>query len=508
MPGLKPADWHFPGLTLFGALFLAGIVTYLEGLVRADRLSGVTREWDSWAFWMPKAKSLYFFDRLDADFLQQLPQLASYPPGMALLQAGAFHSMGSADVVSLHVQYWFLAAGFCAAVIGLLAGRVSQAILFPVLLLFLVAPSLVERATTLYADVPLGYLVAVAALLLLLWIDDRQTWQLGAATILLAGAMLTKREGLLFTACVLVAAFAASWTARRSLWKPLAACAVVAVALALPWRIWFTAEGLEGDGPDAGYLGAFTYLERVWPSLRLAFGTLFEDELWRVGPFVAVGAIAAAAIAGAWRMAVYSTVFLGLAIAGATWTTWAYTALPISRSDALNPIVRITGTTVLVLAALTPVVLQGAWSAHRADREREPGLGLPVRDAFLWKSRWLWAIVAVGVLSHPGAMLVGYSGSGLPGGAPRFIASDDCVAEPAPDRDVRVVVGYAGSYPEAESMRRQAAEAGLDDVEVAKDGCGRLRVFVDGVSADEASRTLSAARDAALEPTLELDPDG
>ncbi len=284
-PGLRPPGWRFPALTLFGAGFVAGIVVYFEALLRADRLSGITREWDSWAFWMPKAQSLYFFDRLEADFLEQLPQLASYPPGMAFIQSGAFHAMGSADTASLHVQYWFLAAGFVGAVIGLLATRVHEAILFPVLLLFLVSPSLLERVTTLYADVPLGYLIAVAALLVLLWILDRETWQLAAATILLAGAMLTKREGLLFAACVLLAAFVATWREWRTLWKLVAVCGVVAFALTAPWRIWFTAEGLESDGPDAGYVGAFGYLERVRPSFELAVETLFASDLWRVGPY-------------------------------------------------------------------------------------------------------------------------------------------------------------------------------------------------------------------------------
>lgn len=507
-PGMLPPGWRLPGLTLFSALFVAGIVVYIQALIRADRLSGVVDEWDSWAFWMPKAKSLYFFERLDADFLTQLPQLPSYPPGLALIQAGAFHAIGSADTVSLHVQYWFFALGFVAAVVGLLAGRVRQAILFPILLALLVSQSLVERITTVYADVPLGYLTAVGALLVALWMKEQKTWQLGAATILLAGGMLTKREGLLFAACVFLAGFVATSTEWRRLWRPLAASALIAFALTLPWRIWFTAYGLEGDGPDSGYVGAFGYLERVWPSLRLAFTTLFHGDLWRVAPFVAVAAIVLAAIAGAWRISVYAACFLGLALAGATWASWAYTALPISRDDALNPIIRITGTTVLVLGTLTPLLLEGAWSA-RAERPQAAKPGTPLRDALVWKSPWLWSIVLVGLLSHPGAMLVGYSGSGLPGGAPRWPGYSDCITAPVAGRSARVVVGYADSYPDAIAMRNRAVAAGLEGTEVARDGCGRLRVFVDDVTTIGATQTLVAeARAARLEPTVESDPDG
>jgi hypothetical protein len=506
-PGLRPPNWRVPGLTLFGALFVAGIVVYFEALFRADRLSGLTREWDSWAFWMPKAESLYFFDRLDASFLQALPQLASYPPGLAFIQAGAFHAMGSADTTSLHVQYWFFAVGFVGAVVGLLAGKVHEAILFPILLLFLVAPSLVERTTTLYADVPLGYLIAGAALLVLLWALEREPWLLASGTILLAGAMLTKREGLLFSGFVVLAGLVVTWSDRR-LWRPLLGAAVVAFVVTVPWRIWFTVEGLQGDGPDSGYLGAFSYLERVRPSFDLAVRTLFGEDLWRVGPYVAVAGIVFAAIAGAWRVAVYSAVFLGLAIVGATWATWAYTALPITQHESQNPIIRITGTTVLVLAVLTPLLLQHAWSAHRPARDPDPALGTTARDALVWRSPWLWAIVGVGLLSHPGAMLVGYSGSGLPGGAPVFISSGDCVAAPAPGRDARLVIGYATSYPEARALQARGSAAGIRNVSVEKDGCGRLRVYADDVTSAEVTRAMSVARKAALEPTVEADPDG
>jgi hypothetical protein len=508
-PGLRPPGWRFPGLTLFGALFVAGIVVYFEALFRADRLSGITREWDSWAFWMPKAKSLYFFGKLEPSFLELLPQLPSYPPGMSLIQSGAFHVMGSADTVSLHAQYWFFAAGFVAAIVGLLAGRVHQAILFPLLLLFLVSQSLVERITTVYADVPLGYLVAVAALLLVLWMTDRETWQLAATTILLSGAMLTKREGLLFAACVLVAAFVATCTEWRTLWRPLGLTALGAVALTLPWRIWFTVNGLESDGPESGYLGAFGHLDRVWPSLRLAVSALTEIDFWRVAPFVGFAAIVLAAIAGAWRASVYAATFVGLAIAGATWVTWAHTSLPIVRDDAQNPIIRVTGTPVLVLAALTPFLLERAWSQLRAGEPRPPSSATPVRDAFLWKSPWLWTIVAVGALSHPGAMLAGYSGSGLPGGAPLFLASSDCALEPVPGGRVRVVVGYTESLPEALALRAQAADAGLEQAEIAKDGCGRVRVYADGLLPAAAAQAVAdLAATGTLRPTLEHDPGG
>jgi hypothetical protein len=502
-PGLRPPGWRFPRISVFVALFVAGIVVYFEALFRADRLAGVAREWDSWANWLPKSKALYLSGRLDIEFLMLLPQLPSYPPGPATIQAGAFHAMGSADTVTLHVQYWFFAVGFAVAVIGLLAQRVHHAILFPVLLTLLVAPSLVDWITTVYADLPLGYLIALAALLVILWIEEKESWQLAAATVLLSGAMLTKREGMLFAVCVLLAGFVASFADRRQLWPRLLAAGLIALALVLPWRIWFTAHGLPAVGPDTGYVGVFSSLDRLWRSLELSLTTLFHQDLWHFAPVLAVAAIVLALLGGAWRLSLYAGTLLVAGVAAVTWVLWVNHGLALIHDD--WAIRRLTGTTVLVLAVLTPLLLQRAWSSEPASRAPAES---PGPDALFRPSRVAWGIVLVGVFSHPGSMLVGYSGSGLPGGLPSFPGPASCVSGPVAGENVRVVVGYADSYPEANAMRSRAVAAGLVGAEVVQDGCGRLRVFVDDVPTAAASDTLSAdARAAGLEPTLEMDPD-
>ena len=97
--------------------------------------------------------------------------------------------MGAADSVTLHLQYWSMLFGGATAVVGLLAGRVRQAILFPLLLVALVMPSLVYQWISINADVPLAHLVAVAALLVVLWVVERQTWgNSSRATALLSSA--------------------------------------------------------------------------------------------------------------------------------------------------------------------------------------------------------------------------------------------------------------------------------------------------------------------------------
>jgi hypothetical protein len=475
-PGLSPLGWRFPRLSVFVALFLAGIVVCLEGMFRSERLSGIVNEFDSWAFWMPKAEWIFFFGDLDPDVLKLLPN-GSYPPGLSSIQAAAFHALGGPDTATLHLQYWFFAAGFLAAVAGALAHRVRPIIFVPALLAVMVAPSLVARAMTTYADVPLGYFVAAGALLTILWVDEHEPWQLAGATLLLAAAMLTKREGILFAAAVVLAALVASWGDSRRSGRTVVVAGAVAFALAVPWRVWFSLHGVPSDAPASGYLGSFGHLDRVWPSLRLVVTTLFDQDLWPVVSVLAVAALLLAALAGAWKTAVYGSVFLGGAVAASTWAIWSNTSLGFSEQDQLNPIVRLTGTTILVLAALTPLLLQVAWDRASIGAPARSNAVPPGPDGILWRSLGAWAIVLVGVLSHPASMILGYSGSGLPGGAPAFAAPGACVVSPAPGRGVHVV-GYASSYAGADELRRRAVASGLKDVRVGQDGCGRVRVFV------------------------------
>ena len=493
-----------PRITVLAALCLGGIVLYFEALFRAARLASVQQAFDAWWFWIPKAQAIYFFGRLDPELLSSLPN-PGYPPGLPALHAVAFHAMGSADDTTLHVQYWFYAAGFVAALAGTLAGRARQNIQLPTVLLVLVAPAVVERATSAYADLPLGYLVTVAGLLVAIWLAERQTWQLVAATLLLSGAMVTKREGILFAICVFVAAFACSWSERRQTWKALASSAVVAGALTVPWRIWIAVEGLPNEGPSTGVLGLLDAPERAWPAMRLVLSTIFDPGLWLVVPIVFVAAVVLTMLTGRRQVAVYAIVFACTATVAGTWVVWSETALPLSQNDAENPVVRMVGTSVLALAAFTPLLLEEAWAAT----EREPSKARLVGLRLLaHRSLAAWGIVATVAVLYPASALVGYRGQTLPGGLGRFPSVTECVPGPVSGEPVRLVVGYADSYQEARDIGRRARTAGILSTSVSKDGCGRLRVSVDDLPNVGAAVPLTQrARLAGLDATLEGDAD-
>ena len=279
-----------------GAVYGLLVVLYLEALFRAGRLAGLSA-WDAWAFWVPKAKAIYFFGGLDEQFFRE-PVNPRYPPLLPALEARP--SISWARPMSLPCT---CSSGFSRAVspavAGLLAPRVSRAG-------SLAIPAVGSRRSARrranldpQADFLLDYFFALAALLVALWLLDRQPWQLVAASLLLGAAMLTKREGLLLAACVIAAAWVASWRDRRYAWPRLAVAAACGVAVAVPWRIWFSSRELSGELPEAGFLGLFDHLDRAWPALRSVLSTVFDYDLWVMVPPLAGAAIVLAFVAGA-----------------------------------------------------------------------------------------------------------------------------------------------------------------------------------------------------------------
>ena len=346
---------------LAGAALAVLVVVYLEALFRAARLSGLYA-FDAWSFWVPKAKAIYFFGGLDEQFFSELPN-ATYPPLVPTLEASAFHFMGSPDVVTLHVQFWFFLAGFVAAAAGLLATRVPPVLLWTFALLALVSPRVVGRTLEPQADFTLDYLFALAALLVVLWLLERRPWQLAAATLFLGAVMLTKREGQLLAACVVAAALVASWRDWRIAWPRLGLASACALALALPWRFWYVSHDLTGEFPSSGGTGLLDNLDRAWPSFQSVLTSAFSADLWTVVLPLVIVAVVLAFIAGARVLPVYAMLVYTFALAGFTWGIWSFVELevPIEQDEAINPVVRLSASLVVLSAALVPLLLDAAW---------------------------------------------------------------------------------------------------------------------------------------------------
>jgi hypothetical protein len=370
-PTLRPPGWRIsqpPPLVLPFALC---IVVYFAMLFRSLRLTPLF-ETDAWWVWTVRAKALHYFGDLGgADLVGGgATGYPSYPPGLSLVHAAAFEAMGNLDTVTLHLQHWFLAVGFVAAALGLLAGRVRPAIVYPLALLLLSMPGFADRVGWAMADCLLGYLAATGGLLLYLWLEDRAPWQLLASTVLLGGAMLVKREGTIVVACVLVASFAASIAQRREVWPRLVLAGATTLALAAPWRTYLLVSGVR-DEPTEGYLAFVEHGDRAWPSLELVL-TTFLDPVWFGFGVVALFAIGLAFLCGSRRLPVFAITFAGASFVSSAFVIWSETAFEITQKPSLNPILRMTLVTTLVLAPLVPLLLEASWRAG-SHVSRSPG---------------------------------------------------------------------------------------------------------------------------------------
>ena len=356
--GLAGPATGTPASLLVTAVGVALSGLLLEALFRSARLQSL-QAFDAWAFWVPKAKAIYYFGGLDTQIFTTSAG-PTYPPIVPILDAAAFHAMGSVDVVTFHLQFWFLVAGGVAAIAGCLHRHVPAWALWPSLLLVLTVPRFGERLLTPQADVLVDLLFVVGALLLALWLRDARGWRLACVAVLFAGATLTKREGVLYAGLALVVAFGATWSRRRGAWPGLGAVTAIVVAAAIPWRLWYRSHDITGEAPPS--LGTAASLHRAVDSLRLSFDVLFDVALWSVVPFVLLLALGAAFIWGDRRIAAYFTALGVLVFAGGAWVTYSYGSLAITANEALNPIVRYTGALVLLGAVSMPLLVASAWS--------------------------------------------------------------------------------------------------------------------------------------------------
>ena len=398
-------------VSMWSAALLALLAVSLEAVFRKGRLQGLL-EFDGWDSWGPRAKALYHFGHLDPHFLASLPG-GSYPPGLPALLATGLHAIGSADVVTLHLQYWFLGVGFVAALLGLLATRVTPLLLLPFVSMVFVMPDIRSRSVDMYGDLPLGFFVATAALLVALWLEERREWQLPAASLLLAAAALTKREGVILAGCVVVAGLVASSDRARKDWPRLLAVLLAAVGATLLWQIWLWAKGLPSNGPSGG-LHFLTDLRRGWDSLHVVTNNLFTFDLWLLSLTIAIAAVGLCLLVRAWRLALYLAALIVACVLGCTVILWSDPNLQLTD---VNVVSRLVGTVALTVVAITPLALQRAW-----DGGEGPSREVAVRRAPVWRAALAWGLVVAAAIAYPAALLA-------EGGA-RFPNASDCVHAP------------------------------------------------------------------------------
>jgi len=473
---------HATGISLTGVFF--------EALFRTARLHGLYA-WDAWAFWIPKAKALYYYHGLDVGFFTSLPG-PSYPPLLPVLDAASFFAMGSPDVITLHVQFWFFSVGFTWAISGLLVERVPSVLLWPFILLMVIAPRLGERFIVPEADLLLQFFFASSVLCLYFWLQDNRQWHLASAAILLSATVLTKREGLILVA-LLAASTLLAW--RHSLhrrWRPLVLTTLTVGCVAGAWRIWYVLHNIPGEGSGLGIGGK---LERIIPSLRLAFTVLLNNNYWSVLIGVMLGALLIGALARHYTPVIFFGSLVLLITLGGAWITWSLRDLPITEALGANPIVRYMGASALVAVVSTPLLLAHArGSAGRMERDRGTWLSF----------RTDRTSARVGVTILASIPLLVYPATSLAGGWPPFPGSEGCSIAPAPGMPVNVVFGRLDTPVEARQLMRQVVKYGFRGVGVESDDCGRWIVVLPRVPSDTVGReVIEEAHTVGLAPWLE-----
>ena len=185
-----------------------------------------------------------------------------------------------------------------------------------------------------------------------LWLDERKSWQLAAAAVLLSGAFLTKREGLYSElASSLPRAPRPGRTAggRGRGWPYFGAAAFV---LALPWRVGC------GRGLSKRFArGRFLRVpRRLRPRARLALARRTGDV--RVRPLARASRRRGRRRCSRLprrcpRGAVFTLVFIGATLAANAWVTLT-NPVTISLDYSLNPATRFMVTPLLVVASVLP----------------------------------------------------------------------------------------------------------------------------------------------------------
>jgi hypothetical protein len=235
---------------------------------------------DTWNQWMRKALLLFYSPHLPSAIfsfsgdLQHQPHYninPSYPLLLPMLYATHLRALGRPDPDSAHIVVLLLAIAFVWAG-AFIASRVTAAIVWAPVLAAATLLTITQLLTG-YADIPLGYYLALGTLQLGIWLQSRRRADLAVATLLLLGAAGTKDEGTVEALIVLGAALAVTFGRRAGVRDVLAAAAALIAIGVLPWRLWVTAHNLQTENP-LGRVADPVYLVNHITAARQATGVL------------------------------------------------------------------------------------------------------------------------------------------------------------------------------------------------------------------------------------------
>ena len=306
--------------TQFAALVL-GIFVVFEVVMLRGALVRPVRDWDSWAFWILKARALAAPDGLSSPvFGSGLYHHLEYPIFVPALWRNAWGLMDGWSTPASQVQMVFLQAA-CAGVAFVCIRRVGPAWAAALgALVFATCPALVMSLPTLYADVPLALAGGAVTLSALAWYRAPSTDLLLIMGLAVAMLVSTKSEGLLIFVTLLLplAALILPRHRRQAIWW--IAAMVGGLLPYVVWRLAISGVPIRADYELSRLLDP-PYLVDNADRAQMAAGELLR--LVTAPPLVSMLAVGlmglfVGILLGEWRMPAMAVSTLALALSGFT----------------------------------------------------------------------------------------------------------------------------------------------------------------------------------------------
>jgi hypothetical protein len=323
--------------------------------------------YDAFANWTLKAK-LLVDDRSFAAASIAPPVSRQFPIGLPALD-GHFLDANGGNVRVAHLASVALLAVFALTVWGFLRPRVGALPLAAGLAFILWMPDVRDQSLTDYADVPLAWFFAAAALGIGLWLAGERVDRLVLGSLFAAAALATKRDAIAFCFVLFVLAAVAALIRRRPL-LPLFLAALAVAVSTVPWRIFVAVNGLEDRDVNLSVSRAVDRADEL-PFVLRRFGDLFlHSSYLGVVPLAALAAVVLLA-SGRDRPLAVATLAIGLGLIAAL----AYVYLSgvagvhyLVRTSAYRTLM----TPTVLAAALLPLLLTKTLSADRPRSPRPP----------------------------------------------------------------------------------------------------------------------------------------
>jgi 4-amino-4-deoxy-L-arabinose transferase-like glycosyltransferase len=310
-----PTRWRVVALVVAGMLVLLAVDLWFQPLWA----------YDAWTFWTPKAHALWALG-LDARWFTQANLTSpDYPILLPSIEAAGFHFTGYEQSL-LDLQSLLFFAAFLRAVYELAHEHADAAVLWAVLAMLAIAPSVADQLAAAEADVPVAALFATAGLCGARWLLTGERRALALAAVVGAGTAATKVEGTAFViALFLVLAIVAAGRRRAAAVEPVAAgLAALAVGI-VPWRVWLAVHEVHNQASAARVTGVSFlahHAGRVPESAAYMLWKMLDPRAWLlVVPLFVAACLLARRRAG--RLVAYATATAVLAFASLVFAYWS-----------------------------------------------------------------------------------------------------------------------------------------------------------------------------------------